>query len=200
MFLLNRIFRRMIREGDLRVIDHHGVEHRYGAPSDTIAPATMRLTTAATARAMAFSLPLGAAEGYMDGRLVMERGDVNDLVNLVTHNVRWSRDNPVRFALWRQAAFAGWLGQFNQAARAKRNVAHHYDLSDRLYDLFLDKDRQYSCAYYTDPGNTLDRAELEDKAIRLARYHDGATEAEMRRVIERVWALADAPSVPWLLA
>jgi 2-methylcitrate dehydratase PrpD len=50
-----------------------------------------------------------------------------------------------------------------------------------------------------DPGNTLDRAELEDKAIRLARYHDGATEAEMRGVIDRVWTLADAPSVPRFL-
>ncbi|WP_419816316.1 class I SAM-dependent methyltransferase [Glacieibacterium sp.] len=167
MYLLNRVFSRMIRDGDLRVIDHLGVEHRYGKPSDTIAPATMRLTTAATARALAFSLPLGASEGFMDGRLVMERGDINDLVNLVTYNVRWSRDNPVRFALWRQAAFAGWLGQFNQAARAKRNVAHHYDLSDRLYDLFLDKDRQYSCAYYTDPGNTLEQAQA-DKLAHIA--------------------------------
>ncbi len=167
MILLDRLFRRIIREGDLRVIDHRGREYRYGAPSDRVPPATFRCTDAATARAIARNLALGAGEAYMDGRMIVERGSIADVVNAVTWNVRWSRDNPVRFALWRQAALAGWLGQFNQAARAQRNVAHHYDLSDRLYDLFLDADRQYSCAYYTDPGNTLEQAQT-DKLAHIA--------------------------------
>ncbi len=159
MYLLDRLFRRIIREGDLRVIDHRGREYRYGAPSDRVPPATFRCTDAATARAIARSLALGAGEAFMDGRMIVERGTIADVVNAVTWNVRWDRDNPVRFALWRQAALAGWLGQFNQAARSQRNVAHHYDLNDRLYDLFLDADRQYSCAYYTDPDNTLEQAQ-----------------------------------------
>ena len=167
MFLLDRLFRRIIREGDLRVVDHRGAEYRYGAPSERVAPATFRCTDAATARAIARNLALGAGEAFMDGRLIVERGNIADVVNLVTWNVRWDRDNPVRFALWRQAALAGWLGQFNQAARAKRNVAHHYDLGDRLYDLFLDADRQYSCAYYTDPGNSLEQAQA-DKLAHIA--------------------------------
>ena len=50
------------------------------------------------------------------------------------------------------------------ARRSKKNVAHHYDLSDRLYDLFLDADRQYSCAYFTDPANTLEQAQADKKA------------------------------------
>ncbi|QXQ06683.1 cyclopropane-fatty-acyl-phospholipid synthase family protein [Sphingosinicellaceae bacterium] len=167
MYLLKTLFDRIIREGDLQVIDHKGVVHRFGAPSDRVPPATFRCTTAARARAIARNLALGAAEGYMDGTMIVERGDINDVVNAVTWNVRWSRDNPVRFALWRQAALAGWLGQFNQAARSKRNVAHHYDLSDRLYDLFLDADRQYSCAYYTDPANSLEQAQA-DKLAHIA--------------------------------
>jgi cyclopropane-fatty-acyl-phospholipid synthase len=56
------------------------------------------------------------------------------------------------------------IGRYNMARRAKRNVAHHYDLSRRLYDLFLDADRQYSCAYYTDPANGLEQAQLDKKA------------------------------------
>ena len=167
MFLLNRLFKHMIREGDLCVIDHRGREYRFGAPSDRVPPATFRCTTAATANAIARNLALGAGEAFIDGRMIVERGDINDVVNLVTWNVRWAKDNPVRFALWRQAALAGWLGQFNQAARSKRNVAHHYDLSDRLYDLFLDADRQYSCAYYTDPANSLEQAQA-DKLAHIA--------------------------------
>ena len=61
----------------------------------------------------------------------------------------------------------GWLGQFNQAAKARRNVAHHYDLDDRLYDLFLDADRQYSCAYFTDPAGDLEQAQ-HDKLAHIA--------------------------------
>lgn len=167
MYLLKTLFNRIIREGDLKVIDHKGVEHRFGAPSERVPPATFRLTDAASARAIARNLALGAAEAYMNGRMILERGDINDVVNLVTWNVRWERNNPVRFALWRQAALAGWLGQFNQAAKSKRNVAHHYDLSDRLYDLFLDADRQYSCAYFTDPANTLEQAQ-RDKLAHIA--------------------------------
>ena len=167
MYLLKKLFDRIIREGDLRIVDHTGAEHRFGTPSDRVKPATFRLRDAATARAMARSLPLGTAEAYMDGRLTLQTGDIADLVNLVTWNVRWDRTNPVRFALWRQAAVAGWLGQFNQAARAQRNVAHHYDLSDRLYDLFLDADRQYSCAYFTDPANSLAEAQA-DKLAHIA--------------------------------
>ena len=167
MFLFDRLFKRMIRDGEMRVTDHGGTVHTYGKPSATLAPSDYRLTDAATARDIALSPALGAAEAYMDGRLVLEQGDILDLLQLVTWNVRWDRDNPVRYGLWRQAALAARLDQINFARRSRRNVAHHYDLSDRLYDLFLDADRQYSCAYYTDPGSSLDRAQA-DKLAHIA--------------------------------
>jgi len=164
MYLLTRLFKRMIHEGELRITDHRGTVHRFGAPSERVPPAAFRLTDAASARAIARGPALGAGEAYMDGRLIPIDCDILDIVRLVTWNVRWDRANPVRFGLWRQARLAGFLGQFNYAGRSKRNVAHHYDLSDRLYDLFLDADRQYSCAYYTDPANSLDRAQTDKKA------------------------------------
>src|SRR3546814_11405863 len=61
------------------------------------------------------------------------------------------------------------LTQLNDAVRSKRNVAHHYDLSDRLYDLFLDADRQYSCAYFADPDNSLEQAQTDKKAQSAAK-------------------------------
>lgn len=164
MYLLRRLFTRMIQVGELTITDHRGTVHRFGTPSSAVAPAAFRLTDAATARKIALSPALGAGEAYMDARLIPIDCDILDIVRLVTYNVRWDRANPVRFGLWRQARFAGFLGQFNHASRSKRNVAHHYDLSDRLYDLFLDADRQYSCAYYADPANPLDRAQTDKKA------------------------------------
>ncbi|MDE2043086.1 MAG: class I SAM-dependent methyltransferase, partial [Alphaproteobacteria bacterium] len=75
-----------------------------------------------------------------------------------------------------RSGFGEWLGaarnmveRRNWAARSKRNVAHHYDLNDRLYDLFLDADRQYSCAYFTDPANTLEQAQADKKAHIVAK-------------------------------
>ena len=159
MFLLTRLFNKMIRDGDMTIVDHRGTVHRFGSPSATIRPVRFRFTDAATARAVALGPAMGAGEGYMNGTLVMEEGSIFDLVQLVTYNVRWDRANPVRLGLWRQAAIAAKLDQLNFERRAKRNVAHHYDLSDRLYDLFLDADRQYSCAYYDRPDNDLETAQ-----------------------------------------
>ena len=148
MFLLDRLFSKMIRDGELTVIDAKGQTYVYGTSNPAKPPVRIRFTTAAAARAVAINPALGAGEGYMDGRMIIEQGDVCQLVDLVTWNLRWQRDNPVRFALWRQASIAAKIDQINFARRSKRNVAHHYDLDDRLYDLFLDPHRQYSCAYF----------------------------------------------------
>ncbi|MEY2882691.1 MAG: replicative helicase [Pseudomonadota bacterium] len=167
MFLLNRLFTKMIREGQLTVIDASGKRWDYGAPHPTKPPLTVRFTTNATARSIAINPALGAGEAFMDGRLVIEQGDIAGLVDLVTWNLRWQRDNPVRFALWRQASIAAKLDQINFARRSKRNVAHHYDLDDRLYDLFLDPHRQYSCAYFDTPDMSLEAAQ-EAKLAHIA--------------------------------
>jgi cyclopropane-fatty-acyl-phospholipid synthase len=94
----------------------------------------------------------------------LETGSIGDLLELVAANARWSDDNPMRVRMWRTQQLAARLFQLNYRRAARRNVAHHYDLSDRLYDLFLDADRQYSCAYYTDPGHSLEQAQADKKA------------------------------------
>jgi cyclopropane-fatty-acyl-phospholipid synthase len=167
MFLLDRLFKKMIRHGELTIIDASGTTRRYGTPTAEKSAVRVRFTTAAAARAVAINPALGAGEGFMDGTLIIEQGDIRQLVDLVTWNLRWQRDNPVRFALWRQAAVAAWFDQINFARRSKRNVAHHYDLDDRLYDLFLDPHRQYSCAYFDTPDMSLDAAQ-EAKLAHIA--------------------------------
>lgn len=167
MWLFDRLFRKFLRDGELTVVDAAGREWRYGRPAPGRTPIRIRLADAATARAIALNPALGAGEAFMDGRLVIEQGDVFGLLDLVTWNLRWQRDNPVRFALWRQARIAAWWDGINFARRSKRNVAHHYDLDDRLYDLFLDPHRQYSCAYWA-PGITTLEAAQEAKLAHIA--------------------------------
>jgi cyclopropane-fatty-acyl-phospholipid synthase len=108
---------------------------------------------------------LGVGEAYMDGRLIVEDGTILDLLELVTGQNRWEDSGQKRklFGKGRLSAVKKFFGR-NDPRRARRNVAHHYDLSDELYDTFLDADRQYSCAYYTDPGNSLEQAQLDKKA------------------------------------
>jgi cyclopropane-fatty-acyl-phospholipid synthase len=110
---------------------------------------------------------LGLGEAYMDGRLVIEDGTILDLLRMIVGSNRWEDMGEGRKALSKGKATRTLKRLFltNNLKRARRNVAHHYDLSDELYDLFLDADKQYSCAYWTDPENeTLEQAQLDKKA------------------------------------
>jgi cyclopropane-fatty-acyl-phospholipid synthase len=170
MWLLDRLLRRAINRGALDLTTHDGTLHRYGDPAaDAV---RIRLTDAATAGRIARNPALGAGEAFVDGRLVVEGGDVLQLLDLVSGNLRWDRSNALRVALWNQQRLAARWDELNARARSKRNVAHHYDLSDSLYDLFLDEERQYSCAYFREgnqgPDSDLSQAQ-RDKLDHIAK-------------------------------
>jgi cyclopropane-fatty-acyl-phospholipid synthase len=150
MWLLDRLLRRAVTRGALELVDHRGRLRRYGDPA--AAALRVRLADAATARAIGVNPALGAGEAWMDGRLTIENGGIVDLLDLVSGNLRWDRANALRVSLWAQQRLAARWSELNERRRARRNVAHHYDLDDRLYDLFLDAERQYSCGYFR-PGN-----------------------------------------------
>lgn len=169
MWLLSRLLNRAIRQGALDITDHAGMVHSFGDRSQ--APVRLRLTDAATARKIATNPALGAGEAFMDGRLIVESGDIMDLLDLVGRNLIWDRSNTLRVSLWNQQRMAARWDEFNAPSRAKRNVAHHYDLSDKLYDLFLDAERQYSCGYFR-PGNDGPDSDL-DQAQRDKLEHIG---------------------------
>ena len=126
------------------------------------------LTVRLTDRKVAFDIlknpRLAVGEAYMDGRLVVEDGTILDLLELIVGSNRWEEGGSSRKAIKRGKSRFKWLFKRNRAARSKRNVAHHYDLKDELYELFLDDDRQYSCAYFTDPSNSLEQAQSDKKA------------------------------------
>jgi cyclopropane-fatty-acyl-phospholipid synthase len=114
---------------------------------------------------------LALGELYMDGGLVVERGGVYDVLEMGLRNLEpgaahgWIRAQDAwRYGLRR-------LHQANDARRARRNVAHHYDLGNALYELFLDSDMQYSCAYFERPGQSLEEAQLAKKRRIAAKLH-----------------------------
>jgi cyclopropane-fatty-acyl-phospholipid synthase len=107
---------------------------------------------------------LGLGEAYMDRRLEIEDGTILDLLELIVGSNRWEEKGEGRAALSKGKRRLRRLFRRNDPKRSRRNVAHHYDLKDELYRLFLDDDLQYSCAYFTDPGNSLERAQRDKKA------------------------------------
>ena len=161
--LLNSILNRIIRKGTLELHLPDGTHYTYGDGSGTAV--VVRITDPSTPRRMVLNPELAVGEAYMDGTLTIDGEDLYGLLRLAQSNL--SSSGPV---LWlrpldmlRTAGRS--LAQFNPVRRAQRNVAHHYDLSGELYDLFLDKDRQYSCAYFRHDGDTLEQAQEQKKHL-----------------------------------
>jgi cyclopropane-fatty-acyl-phospholipid synthase len=170
MTLIDQFLSGLIRHGTLAVTDHRGKTLVYGTPAAGFPDVAIRFTDARVGRDIALRPDLGAGEAFMDGRLVIEGDDIMGLLTLVRRNSPWEERKGLAHRRWLSRFVnhvRGRLDHFNMRRRAKRNVAHHYDLDDRLYDLFLDENRQYSCGYFRDPGNDIDQAQ-RDKMAHIA--------------------------------
>jgi cyclopropane-fatty-acyl-phospholipid synthase len=166
MWLLDKVLARLVKRGTLTVTDHRGEVFRYGAPDPEFPNVVMRLADGNVGRDMVRSQDLGVAEAFMDGRLIIENDDILGFITLVQSNHPWEGksaiDRPSRFQRARRKVIRH-LQQMNLPGRSRRNVAHHYDLDGGLYELFLDADRQYSCAYFEHDDVTLEEAQLAKK-------------------------------------
>ena len=167
MALIDLFFARRVKRGQLTVTHANGTVRTFGTPDPGFADVAIRFTDRGAPNFIVRNPGLGAAEAFMDGRMIVERDDIRGLIELLTGNDLWEKGGDALvpgIARRSVQAITHRIGRINMAHASKRNVAHHYDLSDRLYDLFLDADRQYSCAYFTDPANTLERAQADKKA------------------------------------
>ncbi|GLS32408.1 cyclopropane-fatty-acyl-phospholipid synthase [Mesorhizobium albiziae] len=160
---LKTVVERLVRTGNLTVTGPSGVSHTFGDGSGE--PVHIVVKTRRAERAITLDPTLALPEAFMDEELDVVEGDMFGLLRIVFQNMdksgnidaAWTRAvDAVRLALRR-------LQQVNTAGRAKKNVAHHYDLSGELYRLFLDEDMQYSCAYFERPDMTLDEAQTAKK-------------------------------------
>tara|TARA_B100000700_G_scaffold331795_1_gene468891 strand:+ start:42769 stop:43983 length:1215 start_codon:yes stop_codon:yes gene_type:complete len=160
--LLELLLKQLMKKGTLNVIDHRGKLKTFGnnqGPSVTI-----RLHNRSVSRKIALNPRLAVGEAYMDGSLTVEDGgSIYDFLDLTGSNLHVLDElTIVRIRNW----LSGWtrpLQQHNPLGVARKNVAHHYDLSDDLFDLFLDSDRQYSCGYFDSQNSTLEQAQKAKK-------------------------------------
>ncbi len=152
-----------IRRGRMVLIESNGRITKFGETGEG-PPLTIRVHDRWTMRRLSVNPNLALGEAYMDGTLTTENGTIRDVIALIFNNMsdapvslpEEAVERPFRFLLRR-------LQQYNPMTRSQRNVSHHYDLSRRLYELFLDTDEQYSCAYFTDPNMSLEAAQEAKK-------------------------------------
>ncbi len=185
MWLLNKMLGALVREGQLVVIDYDGTEYSYG--DRTATPIRIRLTDKRAAFDIAKDPRMGTGEAYMDGRLVVETPhDIRDMILLVMGNAnRPGQKLRPPSALRRQLdRIASRLDQINLRSRSSSNVVHHYGLTREFYELFLDEDRMYSMAYYRDPEGSLERAQLDKKALIAAKLNLQPGESAQMRVLD----------------
>jgi cyclopropane-fatty-acyl-phospholipid synthase len=159
--ILRRLLPSLVRSGSLEVETADGVVATYG--DGTGPKVAVKVMDNAAERALLVDPALALGELYMDGRILVTRGDLYDLVALGAQNLALA--GGPRWLQWIEKArvLTRRLRQRNDRLRARRHIAHHYDLNVRLYDLFLDLDRQYSCAYFERANDTLEQAQLAKK-------------------------------------
>lgn len=157
--LLRYFLQQFIRRGAITFTTANGEKFTCG---DGTGPHVfVRFLTADAERRVLRNPELALGEIYMDGNFVVENGSIADALSVLMDQPqalpRWAKP------YWRLRYLARHFRQFNLRSRSKNNVAHHYDLDGRLYSLFLDSDKQYSCAYFAHPDMTLDDAQLAKK-------------------------------------
>ncbi len=159
--LIHRLLTRFIRVGALEITYSDGTVRRYGTgggPSVAIA-----LKSPSFERRIVLHPDLVLGEGYVSGELEIVDDDLRGFLEILLRNRTLQGEMGMARLISFVRTFLRFVTQYNPVGRAKRNVAHHYDLSAQLYDLFLDEDRQYSCAYFQNPQDSLEQAQLQKK-------------------------------------
>lgn len=139
----------------LEVVTPDGRRRAFGASTPRV---SIRVTDASTIRAILLNPRLAFGEALMDGTVVIERGDLYELLEIVCGRADVAK-GPIGALVEFLAPILKRIEQFNPAGRSRANVAHHYDLSREFFELFLDRDMQYSCAYFQRPDMTLEEAQ-----------------------------------------
>lgn len=158
MFPLSHMMKSFVRVGTLKIIDADGNPHVFGGVKSG-PKVTMRLTDRSLYHKLVFNPELHAGEAYTDGRMSFEDSTLRDFLTLFSLNRLSLGSYPLQKVLRRISRLFKSLQQANPIGKAQQNIAHHYDLGNDFYKLFLDEGMQYSCAYFTDDDDTLEQAQ-----------------------------------------
>jgi cyclopropane-fatty-acyl-phospholipid synthase len=161
--VLNHFLRSFVRRGRLTVTYPDGSRYAFGELDASSREVSVRLTHASVPWKLALWPDFYLGEAYMQGQLLLDQGSLWDLLDLCGRNLELRLQQGQGVWLRAAAAASRRLQQYNTARSARKNVAHHYDLSLELYRSFLDPDLQYSCAYFSRPDLSLEDAQREKK-------------------------------------
>ncbi|MBI0163056.1 class I SAM-dependent methyltransferase [Bartonella sp. M0283] len=160
--LLKTAASHIITKGNLTIIDSRGVTYQFG--DQTGKPIQIRFTSAKWEREVALDPALKLGEAYMNDGFEFIKGDIYSLLETIFESTGPIAENQLwmkAFSFIRTATKR--FAQMNTLRRSAKNVEHHYDLSGKLYEMFLDPDRQYSCGYFENPNVSLAEAQLAKK-------------------------------------
>ena len=151
---LNNLF----KQDGFELIDSNSKKYVIGNPTKD-KPIVIRFLDQKLMQKLLINPDLYFGEAYMDGSLVIENGTLTDFLDLAFKNIGRGNINSYGAVIKKIKGTFGYLTNLNKIIKSKENVAHHYDISEKLYDLFLDKNRQYSCAYFKNDSDTLEQAQ-----------------------------------------
>lgn len=178
MWLLDKFLKKIIKVGKLVITDHDGKIYEYGPGPEGMEhgqPMHIRLTSSKAAYHIARYPEVGAGEAYMWGWLVVEDPyDIRDMILYIAMNAKTKSNTALGpQSAWRRTAAKAIakIDGINLRSKARKNAEHTYNLTRRLYELFLDEDRQYTMAYYRDTANSLEKAQLDKKAHLAAKMY-----------------------------
>ena len=159
--MLFSVLKKLNFDGTLEIIDSNEKIYKFGSSNPQV---RIRLKNKSIERKLFLNPNLYIGEAYMNEELIIEKGTIEEFLNLITNCYEdfISNNKFYKFYEYLSSIFMP-LQQINQLVNSKNNVAHHYDINEDLYKLFLDKDMQYSCAYFHNPNISLEQAQKDKK-------------------------------------
>ena len=155
---LAKFLNKLFKEDGFILIDANLIKYIIGNPKKE-KPITLRLLDKKLHYKLLFYPDLYFGEAYTDGTVKIENGSLTDFLEIALKNIGRNQTNILSQILNKLRGTYRYLTNFNVTKKSKKNVAHHYDISDDLYDLFLDPKRQYSCAYFKNENDSLETAQ-----------------------------------------
>jgi cyclopropane-fatty-acyl-phospholipid synthase len=155
---LSNFLNRLIKDDGFELVDANSKSYLIGKPKKEN-PIRLKILDKSLHWKLLINPDLYFGEGYMDGSIVIENGTLTEFLDIALKNVGRDPTNSITNALSKFRRIYRYLTNFNLIGKSKQNVAHHYDISNKFYDLFLDEKRQYSCAYFKNEGDTLETAQ-----------------------------------------
>ena len=159
--MLFSVLKKLNFDGTLEIIDSNEKIYKFGSSNPQV---RIRLKNKSIERKLFFNPNLYIGEAYMNEELIIEKGTIEEFLNLITNCYDDFISNNKFYKFYEYlSSILMPLQQINQLVNSKNNVAHHYDINEDLYKLFLDKDMQYSCAYFHNPNISLEQAQKDKK-------------------------------------